>query len=55
MIERPIWFTPTVCVEYPATAYKMPVGWLVVYTKDERLHRTWVWRLTWSNHFDRLV
>ena len=54
MNERSIWFTPTVLEEYPATAYRLPIGWLVIFEKADRLHRTWVWRLTWSNSWDRL-
>jgi hypothetical protein len=51
---RPIWYTPLVNEEYRADAFFIGAGWLIRYEVDGARRWTWVFRLYWSNHFDRV-
>ena len=54
MRHRPIWYIPRPTVEYKADAYFIGLGWMIRYQDGETKRWTWVHRLYWSNHFDRI-
>ena len=54
MRPRPIWFTPKALAEYKADAFYVGLGWVIRYEVEGATRWTWVPRLFWSNHFDRV-